>query len=222
MKRRLNLVRCSTDDSRRVPSVKARAAAGFSTVELLVVVAILLLLFTLYWGSSTSTSRQRQLQQDCQNHLQRIYMALSIYAGEHDGRFPVAGGARTSAEALDALVPRYMADTTAFICPGVKEPAPPPDEPFRQRRISYAYYMGRSLSEPQQALMSDQQVNTRSKNAGEYAFSDTGNPPGNNHGKLGGNLLSCDGSVTATPARVPVSLALTQGVVLINPDPGPQ
>ena len=65
--------------------------------------------------------------------------------------------------------------------------------------------------------MSDEQVNTQSKSAGEYAFSGTGKPPANNHDKRGGNLLFCDGSVAAIPPRLPFALTLTQGVVLRNP-----
>jgi len=217
MKRGLNHVRCSTEDFRRLPFAKAHTLTGFSLIELLAVAAILLLLFALYWGPRTSQNRQRQAQQDCQTHLQKIYVALSIYAGEHANTFPADAGARTSAEALAALVPRYTSDAAVFLCPGIKAAATPSDKPFRQHRISYAYYMGRRVSDSQQALMSDAQVNTLSKNAGEYAFSSTGKPPGNNHDKLGGNLLFCDGSATAIPPRLPFSLTLTQGVVLLNP-----
>jgi len=222
MKRGLKDVRCRTDDLRRVQPRQTRCAPGFSFIELLAVAAILLLLFVLYWGPSTSKNRQRQARQDCQSHLQRIYMALNIYAGEHAGTFPAVTNARTSAEALDMLVPRYTSDTAVFNCPAGKRPPPGPDDPFRQQRIGYAYCMGRNQAQPQQALMSDEQVNTLSKNAGEYAFSSTGKPPGNNHGKLGGNFLFCDGSVRATPARLPFSLLLTQGVVLLNPSPSPR
>ena len=143
---------------------------------------------------------------------------MEIYANDHAGKFPAAAGARTSEEALDALVPRYTVDTAVFICPGAKDSPLPAGESFRQHKISYAYYMGRRAADAQQVLMSDQQVDTRSKAAGEYAFSSTGKPPGNNHGKLGGNFLFCDGRVEAAPARVPFSLVLTQGVVLLNPN----
>jgi prepilin-type N-terminal cleavage/methylation domain-containing protein len=202
-----------------VLGANARALAGFSLIELLAVAAILLLLFALYWGPRSTQNRQRQAQQDCQAHLQKIYVALDIYAGEHAGTFPATAGARTSAEALDPLVPRYTSDAAAFLCPGSKAPPAPADQPFRQHRISYAYYMGRRATESQQALMSDEQVNTRSKNAGEFAFSGTGKPPGNNHDKLGGNLLFCDGSIRAIPPQLSFSLTLTQGVVLLNPLP---
>jgi prepilin-type processing-associated H-X9-DG protein len=162
---------------------------------------ILLLLFVLLWGSRTSDSQQRQALTDCQNHLQKIYMAMEIYANDHAGKFPETPGARSSEEALDVLVPRYTVDTAVFICPGSKDAPLPAGESFRQRKISYAYYMGRRAAESQQVLMSDQQVDTQSRRAGEYAFSSTGRPPGSNHGKLGGNFLFCDGRAEPAPAK---------------------
>jgi prepilin-type processing-associated H-X9-DG protein len=203
MKRGLKNVRCPTEDFRRLQFAAMPSVAAFSLIELLAVAAILLLLFTLYWGSSAS----------------EIHMAMEIYANDHAGKFPEAPGARTSEEALDALVPRYTVDTAVFTCPGSKDPPLPAGQSFRQHRISYAYYMGRRAAEPQLVLMSDQQVDTQSRSAGEYAFSSTGKPPGNNHGKLGGNFLFCDGRAESSPARVPFSLVLTQGVVLLNPNP---
>jgi len=145
-------------------------------------------------------------------------MAMAVYANEHDGRFPELAGARTSEEALDALVPRYTVDTGVFACPGSKDAPPLPGESLRRHKISYAYYMGRGAADAQQVLMSDEQVNTQSKAAGDYAFSSTGKPPGNNHGKLGGNFLFCDGHAEATPPCVPFSLPLTGSVVLLNPN----
>ena len=217
MKRGPKYVRCPTQDFRRFPLAEASLPAGFAMIELLCVAAILLLLLTLYWGPSTSKNRAREAQKECQTHLQKIYMAMDIYANDHAGRFPILTGAVTSGEALEALVPRYTVDTAVFICPGTKDPPPPAGESFRQHKTSYAYYMGRRAADSQQVLMSDQQVDARAKAAGELAFSNTGKPPGNNHNKLGGNLLFCDGRAEATPPRLPFSLVLTQGVVLLNP-----
>jgi prepilin-type N-terminal cleavage/methylation domain-containing protein len=217
MKRGAKYVRCPTEDFRRFPLADAIASAGFSMIELLAVMAILLLVFVLYWGPSTSRNREREAQMNCQTHLQKIYMAMEIFANDHAGSFPVVTGAVTSAEALDALVPRYTVDTAVFVCPGSKDTPPSPGESFREHKISYAYYMGRRAVDARQVLMSDRQIDTRAKAAGEYAFSETGKPPGNNHAKLGGNLLFCDGRTEATPPRLPVSLMLTQGVVLLNP-----
>jgi len=195
-----------------------RSAGGFSLMEVLAVVAIILLVFTLYWGSGDSASRQRQTRKECQNQLQRVYMALSIYANEYAGKFPEVTNARTPAEGLAALVPRYTVDTALFICPGIKKSPVPSDQPFREQRISYAYYMGRRAEESQGVLMSDAQVDPSAKKPGEAAFSSTGKPPGNNHGKIGGNFLFCDGRTESSPPVVPFSLGLTQGLVLLNPD----
>jgi prepilin-type N-terminal cleavage/methylation domain-containing protein/prepilin-type processing-associated H-X9-DG protein len=218
MKRGVKHVRCPTEDFCRLRMAGAHAPAGFSLIEMLCVSAILLLLFVLYWGPKTRADHQRQARLDCQTHLLKIHMAMAIYANDHAGRFPELASARTSEEALDALVPRYTVDTAVFTCPGSKDAPLPSGESFRKHKISYAYYMGRREADAQQVLMSDQQVNTQAKAAGELAFSSTGKSPGNNHGKLGGNFLFCDGHAESTPPRVPFPLALTDGVVLLNPN----
>ena len=219
MKRRPKQVRCPTEDFCRLRFAAARRRDGFSLIELFAVAAIMLLLVVYYWGPSNRASRQRQAQKDCQTRLQKIHMALAIYASDHAGRFPELAGARSSEEPLDALVPRYTVDTAVFICPGSKDAPLPAGDSLRKHRISYSYYMGRSATDSQQVLMSDQQVNTQSKAVGDYAFSRAGTRPGNNHGRWGGNLLFCDGHTEFTAPRLPFALALTNGVVLLNPKP---
>lgn len=218
MKQGLKTAPRSPQGDYQLKSVHARPAPGFSLIELLAVGAILLLVFVLYWGPRTGDTRQREAQAECLTHLQKIYMALDIYATDHGGKFPAVAGAQAPQEALDALVPRYTADTAVFICPGTKDAPLPAGESFRQHRISYAYYMGRQAADAQQPLMSDQQVDSRARASGQDAFSINGKPPGNNHGKRGGNFLFCDGHTESTPARPPFSLMLTQGIVLLNPD----
>jgi len=191
---------------------------AFSLIELLVVVALILVLTTLYWGSPP-TNQGKQSLAACQQNLEKTYIALQIYANDHESKFPAAAAARTSEEALDALVPRYTADTSLFICPGSKDPSLASGEPIKARRISYAYYMGRRESDSQQPLMSDRQVDALFKTAGQLVFSNTGKPPGNNHDKSGGNFLFCDGHAESSPARAPFSMTATQGVVLLNPRP---
>ena len=117
------------------------------------------------------------------------------------------------------LVPRYTVDTAVFICPGSKDAPLPDGESFLKRKISYAYYMGRGSNDATEVLLSDAQVNTNAKAAGQQAFSLTGKAPGNNHHKYGGNFLFGDGRMERTPPLVPFALGVTQGVVLLNPKP---
>jgi prepilin-type N-terminal cleavage/methylation domain-containing protein/prepilin-type processing-associated H-X9-DG protein len=195
---------------------RAADVAGFSLLELLLVLGLILILASLYWRS-TSNGQQRQQGRNCEKNLQKIFIAMEIFAADHGGKYPDVPGARTSSEALDGLVPRYTVDTGAFVCPASKDAALPAGEAIAKRKISYAYYMGRRHSDTAEVLMSDQQVNVLAKIAGQLAFSATGDAPGNNHQKTGGNFLFGDGHTEPTPARVPFSLVFTQGIVLLNP-----
>jgi prepilin-type N-terminal cleavage/methylation domain-containing protein/prepilin-type processing-associated H-X9-DG protein len=192
--------------------------SGFSLIELLVVLALMIILTTMMWGFG-SESRQHAAQRDCRQNLEKIYVALQIYANDFSGRLPADTNALTSEEPLSLLVPRYTVDTSIFICPGGKDSPLPSGVSFAGRKISYAYYMGQRPGDTQQPLMSDRQNNTLPKRAGDFAFSVTGKPPGNNHHKYGGNFLFCDGHVELTPPQIPFSLVVTQGVVLLNPKP---
>ncbi len=215
MKRREELVRRSEDDASGVrPDTATRAA--FSLIELLCVMAILIILTTLYWGSG-SGDRQRAQKAACQKNLLNIYVAMQIYANENTGLFPVVTGARNSEEALDVLLPRYTSDTAPFVCPGSAAAPPPPGESIRKHKISYAYYMGRTLTNAPQVLMSDAQVDPRAKVAGQQVFSTTGKPPGSNHGKGGGNFLFTDGHAEMSAAYAPFALSLSGNEVLLNP-----
>jgi hypothetical protein len=194
------------------------AAAGFSLVELMITLALMIVMSVMLYGFG-SASRQRAQKTACQGNLSKIYLALEIYAGDCGGKFPMTTNARTAEEALDVLVPRYSVDTGIFICPGGRDSALPAGESFRKRRISYAYYMGWPATNTAGALMSDRQVDPRPKNEGDFVFSTTGKPPGNNHHKYGGNFLFCDGRIESTPPQLSFPLAVTPGIVLLNPKP---
>ncbi|MGB7748537.1 MAG: hypothetical protein WBN75_14760 [Verrucomicrobiia bacterium] len=193
-------------------------AAGFSLLELLIVLALMIVMSVMLYGFG-SASRQRSQKKLCADNLQKIYLAMQIYANDFGGRLPQNTNAATSEAVLDELVPRYTADTSIFICPGGRDPQIPSGEPLAKHKISYAYYMSRRLDTPQSVLMSDRQVDTQPKAAGEFAFSTNGKPPGNNHHKYGGNFLLCDGSVQPSPAQLTFSLPAAPGVVLLNPKP---
>jgi prepilin-type N-terminal cleavage/methylation domain-containing protein/prepilin-type processing-associated H-X9-DG protein len=194
------------------------ARSGFSLIELLVVLALMIVIITMMWGFG-SESRQHAAQRACRQNLEKIYVALQIYAGDFSGRLPAITNAQTSEAPLSLLVPHYTVDTSIFICPGGRDAPLPSGVSFANRKISYAYYTGQRLGDAQQPLMSDRQVNTLPKQAGDFAFSTTGKPPGNNHHKYGGNFLFCDGHLELTPPQIPFSLVVTQGVMLLNPKP---
>src|SRR4051812_25420488 len=194
----------------------ARPGLGFSLIELLITMALILILFVMMYGFS-SRSHQQQQKVVCRKNLSTIQVALQIFANDHGGLFPEQTNAASSEAALAQLVPKYTAATEPFICPGSKDKPIPEGEPFEQRRISYAYYMGQRAESSAELLMSDQQINTLPKIKGQPAFSTDGKRPGNNHHKYGGNLLYCDGRTEGISAIAPFSLVATQGVVLLNP-----
>ena len=198
--------------------VRACPAAGFSLVELLITLALLIVISTLYFGFS-SPSHQRTARKACEASLQKIFLAQEIYAQDHAGKFPAVADAKFSGEPLALLVPRYSVDREIFHCPGSQDAPLRPDASLQTDKISYAYYMGRRTGGNLSALMSDAQVNTNSKSAGDAIFSTTGKPPGNNHHQFGGNLLFTDGHVESSPTNLVTALPVTSGVVLLNPRP---
>jgi prepilin-type N-terminal cleavage/methylation domain-containing protein len=198
--------------------MKIHRSCGFSLVELLVTMALLCILSVMLYGFA-SASHQRSQKKLCADNLQKIYLAMQIYANDFGGRLPQDTNAVTSEKVLDELVPKYTADTSIFICPGGRDSQIPSGEPLTRHKISYAYFMGRRLDTPPAFLMSDRQVDTLPKVVGQYVFSPNGRAPGNNHHKYGGNFLLCDGSVQDTPAQLTFSLPAEPGIVLLNPKP---
>ena len=189
---------------------------GFSLIELLVVVAILMILTTMYWGGGKK-SQQKKAQESCLQNLQKLYISLQIYCNENNGRFPVKAGSATSEEPLDLLVPKFTVDTSLFICPASKDQPIASGESLLKGKISYAYFMGRSLTDASDPLVCDQLVDNSPKQPGQDAFSRHGKPPGNNHGKDGGNFLFCDGRTQDVPARIPFALVPPAGGALLIP-----
>jgi prepilin-type N-terminal cleavage/methylation domain-containing protein/prepilin-type processing-associated H-X9-DG protein len=195
-----------------------KAPAGFSLIELLITLALMIILTTMMFGFG-SARHQRTQKQLCADNLQKIFLALQIYANDFGGALPQNTNAQTSEAVLGALVPKYAADTSIFICPGGRDSQIPSGEPLAKNKISYAYYMGGKLTNALDVLLSDRQVDTQPKRAGEIIFSANGKSPGNNHHKYGGNFLFADGSVQSSPAELAFPLVFAPGVVLLNPKP---
>lgn len=206
------------EECRRGNARPPRATAGLSLLELLIVAALIVILSLMMYGFG-SASHQRTQKQLCGDNLQKVFLALQIY-GNDFGRFPQATHAQTSEAPLDLLVPRYTADTAIFVCPGGRDAAIPSGVSLLKHRISYAYYMGRDTNAASRdVLMSDRQVNALAKAVGDPVFSQNGKGPGNNHHRYGGNFLFCDGSVESSEPTAAFSLALSNGIVLLNPKP---
>jgi hypothetical protein len=79
--------------------------------------------------------------------------------------------------------------------------------------------MGLGSSDTGAPLMSDRQLNSALRSRGDPLFSTTGDPPGNNHHRYGGNVLFVGGDTRMSRPTAEFSLSPTQAVVLLNPKP---
>lgn len=200
-------------------SRKARAQRAFSLIELLIVMFLIILMFTLYWGGGKKGYQNTQMTK-CEKNLEFIYLAMRTYATDNNDHLPFIAEAKTSEPVLSQLIPRSTTATEHFICPGCKDSALPEARPFADRKISYAFYMGHTLTDgAEQPLLSDRQVNTDPKLQGQPLFSTTGKKPGANHDKYGGNILFCDGSVQRSLPSSAFNLTNAPNVILLNPKP---
>jgi len=180
----------------------------------------LIVIFYVMLYSPSSRSHQRRMKEQCSRNLRNIYTALQTYAQDHAGALPVATNATTSEAPLSSLIPRYTTGSQFFICPGSGDKALPDATPFADRKISYAYYMGWKLSDGAgHPLLSDEQVNTQPKQAGQLVFSLDGKKPGNNHHQYGGVFLFCDGAIQTSPAESKLNLTPPANGFLLNPKP---
>jgi prepilin-type N-terminal cleavage/methylation domain-containing protein/prepilin-type processing-associated H-X9-DG protein len=202
----------------KMARASARRRNGFSLVELIIVMALIVVMFVML-HSSGSRSYQIQLKEQCRKNLVAQFTALSTYATDHDGAFPVVTNDVAGPDAaLGLLVPTCTTDTKMFICPGSKDGALPAAKPFIGRPISYAVYSGRTdTGEAGIPLVTDRQVNDLAKLAGDPLFSVSGKGPGNNHDRFGGNILWLDGRVSYSGTNALEALPLGPVVRLVNP-----
>lgn len=192
-------------------------AKAFSLIELLLVVLIIMVLTILTTSRLTSTNRDK-IKAQCQGNLQKIFLSSTIYATDNKGNYPYIKTAETSEEPLSLLIPRCTTLTEMFICPGSGDRALPEGESFARRRISYAYYMGRTNKEgPDEVILTDRQVDTTSKRMGQQIFSNNGQKPGANHTKYGGCYITLGGESGGTRPMADRDFLFGTNVTLLNP-----
>ncbi len=201
------------------PRLSTRRHLAFSLIELIVTLALLIVLVVLWHGFGSRSHQQRQ-KKACEKNLLNIYLALDLFARDHEGRFPAMTNARTSEEALSMLVPQYTVASDHFVCPGSKDSRVAPATPLKEVRISYVYFMGRQQGETggvAAVLMSDRWIDLTPKTKGDPVFSTNGVAPGNNHHQYGGNFLLSDGEVRTSGATAPFALEWPSHIVPLNP-----
>ena len=185
----------------------------------MVVIALILIMYVMVLAPAQKSYQDKQLIV-CQKNLQMVDIALKIYATDYHDSYPFVRDAATAEVPLSLLVPRCTTETAIFICPGSPDRRLPEAQSFVDRKISYAYYMGRTSRDgANEMLLSDEQVDTRPRHAGEPMFSVSGKRPADNHRRFGGNVLFCDGHADAFPPVATRNFAFSNSVVLLNPKP---
>jgi prepilin-type N-terminal cleavage/methylation domain-containing protein/prepilin-type processing-associated H-X9-DG protein len=212
-------LRAVSDTDAVAPLTETSRANGFSLIELLLVLAIIMILTTLFLGGGSQSHQTRMLAK-CGQNLQNVYVSLKTFSTDNQDKLPALTNAQTSEPVLSLLIPKYTTETAFFVCPGCSDSAPPDAKPFPDGKISYAYYMGHKLVDgADKALVTDRQINTNPKLAGQQLFSADGKKPGANHNKYGGNILFCDGNIQSSPAYSAFDLTNGAEITLLNPKP---
>lgn len=194
-------------------------ARGFSLIEMLITLALVLVLSSLLMNRGSRSRQQREMT-SCRKNLQSIFSALSLSALDNNGTYPMATNATTSEAPLSQLVPKCTTATEIFICPGSKDAQLPSAEPFADRKISYAYYMGWSTNiTPESPLLSDRQIDTKPRRKEDPTFSSTGEGPGSNHHKYGGNVLFASGEAQKSSPKAAFDLLYPTNITFLNPKP---
>jgi len=173
-----------------------RSQAGFSFVELIVVMFIVVVLYGLFYGPSEATKRKREMA-ECAENLRKLHLTLSLYANEHDGAFPADRAARRTDDVFRVLTPQYTSDTSFLTCPA--------------KGGGYSYAMGLRKDSGAHILAADR-LAASSLSGGTPLFSKHGN-----HGDTGGNALFVDGHVESLGATDPRDLSFPRGVTLLHP-----
>lgn len=114
------------------PSSRRPRSAGFTLVELLVVIGIIALLISVLLPALQS-ARKSAVRVQCSSNVRQIVLAMTLYAGDNDGRYPTLIGTDairswgSYATALSSTEPRghgmlfeggYLPSWSLLYCPG--------------------------------------------------------------------------------------------------------
>ncbi len=91
-------------------------AAGFTLVEMLVVIGIIGILLSLMMPS-LSRAKAKANQIKCLNHVRQLALSLSMYADDYDGEYPAR---RAPPEAWPQKLEPYFRDWQIVTCPADK------------------------------------------------------------------------------------------------------
>ena len=187
---------------------RARQAAGFTLVELLVVIGIIAILIGLILPALSKARVQAQ-KTTCLSNLRQVAQAMLLYAGAHRDKLPNTNPPQTTNDydstnaVLVALNRDYVRQPAVFHCPSDADPVPSAIETAdytlaNSARVSYDFYSifwepeyGPKLTQIHSAPLA-------------WDLNGASPPPGNppqNHGPKGGNVVYGDGHADWQPAE---------------------
>lgn len=141
---------------RRRPGARHATPAGFTLLEILIVIAVIGILAGLLFPVFL-TARANARRAICQNNLKQIGLALFLYASDYDSALPMghndldAGSPQPELLWMNAIYP-YVKSTAIFNCPSRNAPKFVPDDVARtgSYSIDLAYMFDRTGSPPRQ------------------------------------------------------------------------
>jgi prepilin-type N-terminal cleavage/methylation domain-containing protein/prepilin-type processing-associated H-X9-DG protein len=101
------------ENSRRGVRLLRHRAQAFTLMELLVVIGIIAILAGLLMPT-LSKAKQKARRVECANHMRQLGLALTMYAGDHDGQFPPR---RNRTNAWMVTLRPYFVDPAILKCP---------------------------------------------------------------------------------------------------------
>ena len=143
---------------------------GFTFIELTIVWAIIAILAAILFPVF-ARARAKGYQTNCLSNLANISTALKMYAQDHCGHFPPENNN------LWPLVPNYLPDSAALICPSAERlrrgrSVGPPETPAYGGKTDYVYWGGWCDDDRPSAVIAADDVRDRHNDGANYLFVD--------------------------------------------------